>query len=83
MNIITTILIKFIKFYKILISPFFGNSCRYFPTCSDYSIEALKTYGFGKGFLLMLKRIFSCHPLKLLGGGEGFDPVIKKIKEKK
>ena len=83
MNIFTTILIKFIKFYKILISPFFGNSCRYFPTCSDYSIEALKTFGFGKGLLLMLKRIFSCHPIKFLGGGEGFDPVVKKIKEKK
>ena len=83
MNIITTILIKFIEFYKILISPFFGNSCRYFPTCSDYSIEALKTYGFGKGLLLMLKRIFSCHPLKFLGGGQGFDPVVKKVKGKK
>tara|TARA_Y100000816_G_scaffold129395_1_gene91186 strand:- start:68 stop:319 length:252 start_codon:yes stop_codon:yes gene_type:complete len=83
MNIVTTILIKLIKFYKILISPFFGNSCRYFPTCSDYSIEALKTYGFGKGLLLMLKRIFSCHPLKFLGGGQGFDPVVKKVKGKK
>ncbi len=83
MNILNIILIKFIKFYKLLISPFLGNSCRYFPTCSDYSIEALNTYGFRKGFLLMLKRIFSCHPIKFLGGGEGFDPVIKKIKVKK
>ena len=83
MNILNIILIKFIKFYKLLISPFLGNSCRYFPTCSDYSIEALNTYGFRKGFLLMLKRIFSCHPIKFLGGGEGFDPVIKKKKVKK
>ena len=83
MNILTYILIKFIKGYKFLISPLFGNSCRYFPTCSDYSIEALKTFGFLKGLILSLKRIFSCHPIKFLGGGGGFDPVIKDMKEKK
>ena len=83
MNILTYILIKLIKGYKFLISPLFGNSCRYFPTCSDYSIEALKTFGFVKGILLSLKRIFSCHPIKFLGGGDGFDPVIKDVKEKK
>ena len=82
MNIFTEILIKFIKFYKFLISPILGNSCRYFPTCSDYSIETLKTFGFIKGIFLIIKRIFSCHPIKFLGGGEGFDPVIKKIKVK-
>ena len=82
MNIFTEILIRFIKFYKFLISPVLGNSCRYFPTCSDYSIEALKTFGFIKGTFLIIKRIFSCHPIKFLGGGEGFDPVIKKIKVK-
>ena len=82
MNILTYILIKLIKGYKFLISPLFGNSCRYFPTCSDYSIEALKTYGVVKGSILSLKRIFSCHPIKVLGGGGGFDPVIKDIKEK-
>ena len=82
MNIFTLILIKFIKGYKYLISPLLGHSCRYFPTCSDYSIEALKTFGFIKGIFLIIKRIFSCHPIKFLGGGEGFDPVIKKIKVK-
>ena len=83
MNILTYFLIKLIKGYKFLISPLFGNSCRYFPTCSDYSIEALKTFGFLKGLILSLKRIFSCHPIKFLGGGDGFDPVIKDVKEKK
>ena len=81
MNIFTYILIKLIKCYKFLISPLLGQSCRYLPTCSDYSIEALKTYGFFKGILLSLKRIFSCHPIKFLGGGEGFDPINKKIKK--
>ena len=83
MNIFINILIKLIKAYKFLISPLLGNSCRYLPTCSEYSIEALKKFGLVKGVYMSLKRILSCHPIKLLGGGEGFDPVIKKIKVKK
>ena len=83
MNIFTIILIKFIKGYRFLISPLFGHSCRYLPTCSEYSIEALKTYGFFKGLFVSIKRILSCHPIKFLGGGEGFDPVNKKLKIKK
>ena len=83
MKIITNILIKFIKVYKFLISPLLGHSCRYLPTCSEYSIEALRTYGFFKGSYKSLKRIFSCHPIKFLGGGEGFDPVKKNMKVKK
>ena len=83
MKIIITILIKLIKGYKFLISPLLGNSCRYLPTCSDYCIEALKSYGLFKGSYMSLKRIFSCHPIKFLAGGEGFDPVCKDIKAKK
>ena len=79
MNIFTLLLIKFIKIYKYLVSPMIGPSCRYLPTCSDYSIEALKNYGFVKGLLLSLKRIMSCHPW----GNSGFDPVKKEIEEKK
>ena len=83
MKIITKIFINIIKGYKYLISPLIGNSCRYLPTCSEYSIEALKNYGFLKGSYISLKRIFSCHPIKFLGGGEGFDPVEKNVKVKK
>ena len=83
MKIITNILIQIIKAYKFLISPLLGNSCRYLPTCSEYSIEALKTYGLIKGSLISLKRILSCHPIKFLGGGDGFDPIKKNIKVKK
>tara|TARA_B100000674_G_scaffold457602_1_gene433149 strand:- start:321 stop:560 length:240 start_codon:yes stop_codon:yes gene_type:complete len=79
MNLITYILVKLIKFYKYLISPLIGHSCRYLPTCSDYSIEALKTFGFFKGLSLSIKRILSCHPW----GSGGFDPVKKEIKTKK
>ena len=83
MNILTHILIVLIKGYKLIISPYLSPSCRYLPTCSEYSIEALKTYGLFKGSLMSLKRILSCHPIKFLGGGEGFDPVNKEMKIKK
>ena len=79
MIIFTHILIHFIKIYKYLISPLIGPSCRYQPTCSEYSIEALKTYGFSKGLMLSFKRILSCHPW----GNSGFDPVKKEMKVKK
>ena len=79
MNILTIIFIKLIQSYKYLISPLLGSSCRYFPSCSDYSIEALKTYCFFKGGYLSLKRILSCHPFK----EGGIDPLKKEIKVKK
>ena len=80
MQIIKFILIKIIKFYKLFISPYLGNNCRYMPTCSEYFIESLEEHGVLKGSLKGTKRILSCHPIKFLGGGEGFDPVKKKIK---
>ena len=79
MNILTNLLIKIIKCYKFLVSPLFGNSCRYLPSCSDYAIEALKTFGIFKGLFLSFKRILSCHPW----GNGGFDPVKKKREIKK
>jgi putative membrane protein insertion efficiency factor len=60
-----------IKFYQTVISPFTPASCRYSPTCSQYSKEALIKHGAFKGVWLALKRIFSCHPW----GGKGYDPV--------
>ena len=83
MNIFTKILIKLIKGYRFFISPLLGQSCRYLPTCSEYSIESLKTFGLAKGTFLSLKRILSCHPIKFLGGGSGFDPIKKETKAKK
>ena len=83
MTIFTKILINFIKAYKFIISPLLGNSCRYLPTCSEYSIEALKEFGLLKGIFVSLKRILSCHPIKFLGGGDGFDPIKRKMKVKK
>ena len=80
---LTKLLIRLIKGYRYLISPLLGCSCRYLPTCSEYSIEALKEFGLVKGLFMSVKRILSCHPIKFLGGGEGFDPVKKEVKIKK
>ena len=78
MKIFSKTLIVLIKFYQLVISPYIGNNCRYLPTCSEYFIDSIKEFGFLKGTFLGLKRILSCHPIKILGGGEGLDPVKKK-----
>tara|TARA_B100001540_G_scaffold7249_1_gene6392 strand:+ start:291 stop:533 length:243 start_codon:yes stop_codon:yes gene_type:complete len=78
MKIFSKALIKLIYLYQLILSPILGNNCRYLPTCSQYFIDSLNEYGFLKGCVLGTKRILSCHPIKILGGGEGFDPVKKK-----
>ncbi|WP_024770789.1 MULTISPECIES: membrane protein insertion efficiency factor YidD [Aquimarina] len=60
-----------VKLYQNLISPLTPATCRYQPTCSHYTLEALQKHGLFKGGMLSIKRIFSCHPW----GGSGYDPV--------
>tara|TARA_B100000683_G_C12497440_1_gene556612 strand:+ start:3362 stop:3589 length:228 start_codon:yes stop_codon:yes gene_type:complete len=72
------ILIAFVRAYQLTLSPLLGSNCRHEPTCSAYSIEALKTWGAWKGFILTLKRISKCHPW----GTQGPDPVPQKSKNK-
>lgn len=60
-----------IRAYKLLLSPLLGPRCRFYPSCSDYALEALHRHGLGKGGLLALRRIFRCHPCN----PGGFDPV--------
>ncbi len=69
-------LLILIKFYQYAISPLLGKNCRYEPTCSHYSLEALQVHGLIKGTFLSIKRILSCHPW----GGNGYDPVPPKKK---
>ena len=70
--------IYIIKFYQYFVSPFLGSRCRYLPTCSEYYIDSLRVHGLIKGSILGIKRIFSCHPFKILGGGDGLDVVPNK-----
>ena len=77
--------IIFINIYKYLFSPLLGNNCRYLTPCSEYYIESLKKYGLYKGSLFGIRRILSCHPFKILGGGSDYDfvPDHTKINGKK
>ena len=83
MKIINNFLILVIKFYKYFISSYFISNCRYLPTCSEYFIDCLKFNGFLKGSFLGIKRILRCHPIKILGGKSGYDPVPNLKKERK
>ena len=67
------LLILIIKFYQKTVSPFFGQRCRFYPSCSNYAIDAIQSHGFSKGFWLSIKRICSCHPFN----EGGYDPVKK------
>ena len=68
-------LIQTLKLYKKLVSPtleaYFGKACRFTPTCSEYTIEALEKFGTLKGLSLGIRRFSRCHPF----GGFGHDPV--------
>ena len=60
-----------IRAYQFLLSPWIGNACRYWPTCSDYALEALERHGTLAGGWLALRRLARCHPY----GRGGVDPV--------
>jgi putative membrane protein insertion efficiency factor len=61
-----------IRFYQLALSPYLGGSkCRFTPSCSQYTAEAIKKYGPIKGIFLGVKRLSKCRP----GGGHGYDPV--------
>tara|TARA_B100000029_G_scaffold88421_1_gene78276 strand:- start:2143 stop:2394 length:252 start_codon:yes stop_codon:yes gene_type:complete len=83
MKMISDFLILIIKFYKYFISPYLPSNCRYLPTCSEYFVESLKIHGTIKGSFLGIKRILRCHPVKILGGKSGYDPVPVLKKGKK
>lgn len=65
------ILIKLIRIYRKYISPMKAPCCRFYPTCSQYAIEAIEKYGALKGSFLAIKRILKCHPFNK----GGYDPV--------
>ena len=66
------ILIRAIKLYQRFISPLFPNSCRFYPTCSNYAILAIDKYGILKGSFLAFKRIIKCNPFH----PGGYDPLV-------
>ncbi|WP_072060667.1 membrane protein insertion efficiency factor YidD [Clostridium sp. K25] len=65
------ILIHIIKFYRKYISPLKKPCCRFYPTCSQYALQAIEKHGALKGGAMSIKRIFKCHPFH----PGGYDPV--------
>ena len=71
-QLINKSIILLIRAYQIILSPLLpSNTCRFYPTCSSYSIEAISKRGALRGLLLSIKRILKCHPLN----PGGYDPV--------
>ena len=70
------ILLKTIDLYQTFLSPILGPSCRFSPTCSEYTKTAIHRFGVMRGSLIAIKRIFTCHPW----GRSGYDPVPKEYK---
>ena len=68
---LTNICIYLVEFYRKFISPLKAPMCRFYPTCSQYSLEAFKKYGLIKGMFLTIKRILKCHPFH----PGGYDPL--------
>ncbi len=69
------LIIFILKVYKKYISPFLSDSCRFYPSCSTYSAEAIERYGVRKGLWLTLKRLSKCHPFN----PGGYDPVKNEV----
>lgn len=65
------LLLALLRAYRYLLSPWIGGSCRYWPTCSEYSREAIETHGAARGSYLTIARLARCHPY----GAGGVDPV--------
>ncbi|MCX7795904.1 MAG: membrane protein insertion efficiency factor YidD [bacterium] len=66
------LILALIRFYKLFISPMLGRNCRFYPTCSEYTYQAIEKYGLSKGILLGIRRILRCNPFN----PGGYDPLI-------
>lgn len=73
-----SILIFLIRVYQTALSPFIGNHCRFYPSCSHYAMEAVERHGPLNGLWLSLRRLSRCHPWH----EGGIDPVPEEIKKK-
>ena len=84
-NLIINFQIYLIKIYRYFLSPLMGSNCRYDQECSEYYISSLKQHGLLSGSLLGVKRILTCHPIKILGGGSSYNyvPSKEEIKREK
>lgn len=75
LSFLSNIAIKLLRIYQLIISPLIGPSCRFYPSCSQYSIQAFEHHGLVKGFYLSIKRLSKCHP----ANSGGIDEIDKTI----
>ncbi|MEE3241275.1 MAG: membrane protein insertion efficiency factor YidD [Pseudomonadota bacterium] len=75
LSFLNKVAIKLLRLYQLIISPLIGPSCRFYPSCSQYSIQAFENHGLIKGFYLSFKRLSKCHP----GNSGGIDEIDKTI----
>ncbi|MDN5848756.1 MAG: membrane protein insertion efficiency factor YidD [Nitrococcus sp.] len=70
-----TPVIGLLRCYQLLVSPLIGPRCRYYPSCSHYTIEAVRVHGVGRGCYFGVQRVLRCHPWRV----GGFDPVPPRV----
>ena len=75
LSFLNKVAIKLLRLYQLIISPLIGPSCRFYPSCSQYSVQAFENHGLIKGFYLSFKRLSKCHP----GNSGGIDEIDKTI----
>jgi len=73
-NPIETLLVGLIRFYQVVISPGIPSRCKYYPSCSQYALDAVREYGVARGFILAFWRVLRCNPLSY----GGHDPVSRQ-----
>lgn len=79
----TLALLGLVRVYQILLSPFFGGACKFYPSCSSYAFEAIQRHGAGRGFVLAMKRLARCRPFTKGGYDPVPEPEIEKMKRAK
>lgn len=75
---IKTVLLGFVRFYQFHLSSWFGGNCRFYPSCSNYAVDAFREQPLLQAIYLIFKRLIKCHPF----GESGYDPVPCKEKRK-
>ncbi len=73
-NPVKTSLMGLIRFYQVVISPGIPSRCKYYPSCSQYALDAVREYGAARGFVLAVWRVLRCNPLSY----GGYDPVSRQ-----
>lgn len=72
-------LILLVRCYRVCVSPMLGSNCRFYPSCSDYTREAIELHGTARGMYLGIRRLLRCHPFH----EGGYDPVPKTISNRR